>query len=79
MDLVTILGIVGAVIILVFFLLNQFKLMSVDSVWYDAGNLIGSVILFAYAWLIGSVPFLIINGVWALFSLRDVVIDITRR
>lgn len=79
MDPITLLGIVGAIIILALFLLNQFKIVDVDNIWYDLGNVIGGTILVVYALLIDSLPFLLINGVWVLFSLRDVVIDLMRK
>lgn len=68
----TIIGTTGALIILVFFVLNQFRKVDSDSVWYDLANLIGSCLLVAYAYLLSSIPFLILNLVWALVSLRDV-------
>jgi hypothetical protein len=79
MDAVTIAGTIGAVIILVLFLLNQFKLLSVDNVWYDLGNVVGGFILLIYSYLIMSIPFILINAVWTFFSLRDVVYSFKRK
>ncbi len=73
--MVTFIGISGASIILVFFLLNQFHKIDRDSIWYDIGNFIGSGLLVIYAYLISSIPFLILNAVWAIASLRDVFSD----
>jgi hypothetical protein len=73
MDPVTILGVVGAIIILTFFLLNQFHILDADSFVYDLGNVVGSLILLIYSYLILSILFLIINAVWLVFSLYDVV------
>lgn len=79
MDITTIIGVIGAGIILVFFLLNQFNVLTVESVWYDAGNMVGSGFLLVYAYLLGSIPFLILNAVWFLFSFKDVVVYFARR
>jgi len=79
MDITTIIGVIGAGIILVFFLLNQFKVLSVDNVWYDLANAVGSGFLMVYAYLLESLPFLILNLVWFLFSFKDVVVFFARR
>jgi len=68
-----IIGIIGAVIILACFLLNQFHKLNRDSFIYDFGNFVGSAILIYYAYLIWSVPFMILNGVWAAISFKDVI------
>ena len=68
-----IIGIIGAAIILICFLLNQFHKLNRDSFIYDFCNLIGSTILIYYAYLIWSVPFMVLNGVWAVVSLKDVI------
>ena len=70
---ITIIGVLGASIILVAFLLNQFGKWSTESRSYDLANTIGSGILMYYAYLLDSLPFLVLNAVWFLVSLRDVV------
>ncbi len=79
MDIITIIGTLGAAIILIFFLLNQFKVVSIDNIWYDSGNALGSGVLIVYAYLLDSVPFLILNAIWFLFSFRDVIIYFSKR
>lgn len=79
MDITTLIGVIGAGVILVFFLLNQFKVMAAENIWYDAGNTLGSGFLIVYAYLLGSLPFLILNVVWFLFSFKDVVVFFARR
>jgi hypothetical protein len=69
----TIIGIVGAVITLFAFILNQTGKLTVDDVRYDALNTLGSGILLVYAILIGSLPFVVINTVWGGVSLKDVI------
>lgn len=72
----TFVGIMGASLILALFLLNQFNVIKNDNVWYDAGNVLGSGILIWYAFLLGSLPFIILNAVWFLVSFADTVKDI---
>ncbi len=69
----TIIGVLGATIILIFFILEQLHKISNDGFLYDAGNFVGSVLLVIYAYLLSSVPFLILNLVWAVFSLKDLL------
>lgn len=71
--MVTAIGATGAGIILIFFILNEIHKISTDNVWYDLGNFFGSFLLVIYAYLLGSIPFLILNAVWAIFSLKEVV------
>ncbi len=78
-SMVVFIGTSGAFIILVFFLLNQFHKIDRDSIWYDLGNFIGSGLLVVYAYLISSIPFLVLNAVWALVSLRDIFSDAKRK
>ncbi len=73
MDIVSFIGIVGATIILLTFLLNQFGKCSTGSLSYDIANAIGSLILIIYAVCLHSVPFIILNAVWFAVSLRDVI------
>jgi hypothetical protein len=78
MNITLIIGIAGAFILLVFFMLEQANKVSNESLWYDSANFIGSVLLTIYAVLLFSIPFAILNGVWAIFSLKDVFIDLNR-
>lgn len=70
---VELIGILGAAIILVFFILNQSGKLSRDSWQYDLGNVVGSGFLVGYALLIDSWPFVILNAVWLLVSLKDLI------
>ena len=71
-------GFVGMALILFAFLMNQFHKWRDDSLAYDVVNAVGATVLIAYAFVIGSIPFLILNGIWALVSLRDVALDVER-
>jgi len=67
----TLIGILGALLVLVCFVANELNVLDRHSLIYDVGNVLGSVLLIIYAYLIGSWPFLILNAVWAAVALRD--------
>ena len=71
-------GSTGAGLILLAFVLGQLHKWKDTYFIYDFVNLVGSVLLIWYAILLSSWPFLVLNGVWALVSLRDVVTDLRR-
>lgn len=68
-----IIGFTGALLILFGFLLNQVNVLKTSNVFYDFINFLGSFLLLIYALILQSVPFVIVNTVWALFSLKDVL------
>lgn len=75
-DYYTAIGSLGALLILIGFIMNQLHLWKDTYFIYDFINLLGSVLLVIYAILLGSFPFLVLNGVWALVSLRDCMRDL---
>ena len=79
MDITLIIGISGAVIVLVFFLLNQIHKISSDSLLYDGANFVGGLLLVVYAVSVSSLPFIVLNTIWALFSLRDFLKEFKRK
>lgn len=79
MNITEIIGASGAGLILIAFILEQTHRWKDTDLKYDAVNLLGSALLIAYAVLLGSYPFLVLNGVWALLSLRDVIVDLKRK
>lgn len=74
-----IIGVAGATITLVFFILEQLHKISNDNAWFDGGNFVGSALLVVYAYLLWSIPFLILNTIWAVFSLKDLLVDFKRK
>jgi ABC-type amino acid transport system permease subunit len=72
-------GIVGALIILIAFFLNEIHKISEDDFTYDILNIVGAGLLAVYAYMLGSTPFLVLNIVWFLIALRDVILDIRKR
>lgn len=66
-------GIACALLALVAFVSNEYKLLSAESFWYDFLNFLSALGLLYYAYTQHQVPFMITNSVWALVSGIDVV------
>jgi len=73
MDFITIIGVVGAIVILVAFFLNETHRISDDDLIYDCLNLVGTLFLVIYAIELKSLPFLILNSIWFVVALRDII------
>lgn len=73
MDLNTLIGIAGLILILLAFALNLIHKVTSKSKTYLWLNIVGSVFLAYYSWFLGSLPFLILQIVWALFSLAKLL------
>lgn len=69
-------GLVGMSFILSAFVMNQFHKWRDDFLEYDGVNAVGSILLVYYALVIASWPFLLLNLVWFLVSIRDVFLDL---
>lgn len=74
MDIANIIGVIGAGIVLLAFLLIQSGKLLNTSVLYDFLNFVGSLFLLIYAVINNSVPFIFVNLVWSLFSLKDCIL-----
>lgn len=72
-------GFIGAFLILIAFILNQMKKWDQGTFKYDFTNCIGSLLLVVYGILSKSWPFVVLNGVWFLVSLRDSIKDLNNR
>lgn len=72
------LGIAGMVCILYGFLMVQTHRWSEDSTIYDALNFIGAALLVFYALSGRAWPFVVLNAVWALYSLKDIFLDLKK-
>ena len=79
MDTTTLIGVIGAALILIAFSLNQTNIWKNSSFQYDLTNLVGGGVLMYYAFLLDSWPFLILNAVWTLVSLKDVLASLFAR
>jgi hypothetical protein len=73
-----IIGIIGAGLVLLAFILEQLHVWKNDDLAYDIANLAGSALLIIYGVLIHGYPFVVLNGIWAIVSLRDVILDLTK-
>jgi hypothetical protein len=71
MDLITLVGIIGASLVLAGFVGNRLKYMQSDSSSYVVINAVGSLVLVGYSIFIESYPFVALNVVWLLFSVND--------
>ncbi len=74
--MIDMLGITGAALILIAFVLNQQRILDDDDIGYDLCNLAGGTLLIFSAYHLHSLPFLLLNGVWTLVSLKDVLVDL---
>ena len=75
LDSYTIIGFIGALVLMVAVIMNQLGRWQTNDFEYDFINLIGSSILAVYAWQIGSYPLIVLFVVWAIFSAKDVLGD----
>ena len=75
----TIIGILGAGIVLLCFILNQSHVWKDTDLKYDLLNFIGSGLLVVYGLMIHGYPFVVLNSVWAIVSLRDIILDIKKK
>ena len=77
-DTAVILGVAGMITLLIGFVLNLFKFVHADSVLYDLLNVLGCACLAVYAYALGSIPFLILELIWGIFSLYELIIVLKR-
>jgi hypothetical protein len=75
----TLIGSAGVAILLVAFLLNLFKRLRAETVAYAALNAIGAGLACYSSYLIGFVPFVVLEGTWAVVSSVAVVRYLTSR
>ncbi len=66
-------------LILIGFFLIQSHTISQDDFSYDILNFIGSVLLIIYGIAGKAWPFVILNSVWALYSLKDIAQDLLKK
>jgi hypothetical protein len=73
-----IIGIIGALLSLYAFIMLQSNIWKNDDLKYDLSNFIGSALLLVYSLMTKVYPFAVLNTVWAVLSLKDVIIDLRR-
>ena len=74
-----IIGTAGMLILLVAYFLNVTKILSVDTELYHALNIIACIFLLVYAAILKSIPFLILNTIWATVSITQLFHLIDKR
>lgn len=68
MDSATLIGSLGVTLLLVAFLLNVLRVMSAEGYAYTALNFVGAALACYSSWLIAFMPFVVLEGVWALVA-----------
>lgn len=66
-------GFTGVALLLAAFLLSLLKLMRLDGYPYAALNCIGAGLACYSSWLISFMPFVVLEGVWALVAAAAIV------
>ncbi len=69
-------GLSGMSLMLLAFIMNQFHKWHDDDLIYDVVNALGSALLLMYAYLLDSMPFMVLNAVWFFVSFRDIFLDV---
>jgi hypothetical protein len=72
-------GLAGVTMLLVAFFLNLWGKISKDGLTYILMNMIGAGIACLASWLINYIPFVILEGTWALISLAGLIRYLKRR
>lgn len=78
MDIVLVIGASGMSLLLIAFVLNLFKKIMQNSIVYNVFNIIGSALLVYYAYILNSIPFIILEAVWALFAFYKLIITLKK-
>ena len=68
-DQATLIGFVGVALLLAAFLLNSFRLLRSDGNFYMGLNFVGASLACYSSYLIRFMPFVLLEGVWALVAL----------
>ena len=75
----TVIGFAGVALLLVAFVLNMLKLMRPDGRAYTLLNVLGAALACYSSWLIDFMPFVILEGVWALAAAGALLRALTRK
>lgn len=74
----TLIGSAGVTLLLVAFFLNLIKRLAQDSVAYTLLNLVGAALSCYASWLISFIPFVVLEGTWAVVAAVALVRIVTR-
>jgi len=72
-DLTLIIGTIGMLLLLIAFLLNLVKKLTQDSLTYSILNVVGGGLLTYYAYILNSIPFLILETIWTIFAICKLI------
>ncbi len=73
MEYNVIIGFIGVVMMLIGFINIQRGKWEDEDIEYDISNLVGSLFLLWYAYIIKAYPFIVLNLIWSFVSFMDVV------
>ena len=73
MSIPEIIGAIGVFLLLLAYLLNVLKVTGTDGITYLLLNVFGAGLACYSSWLISFIPFIVLEGVWALVSLVSLV------
>lgn len=73
LDLPTILGSLGVGLLLGAFFLNLFGSLRTDRLPYLTANLVGAALACWSSWAIGFLPFVVLEGTWAVVAAVGIV------
>jgi nucleoside recognition membrane protein YjiH len=78
LDLPTLLGSLGVGLLLGAFFLHLFGHLRTDRLPYLTANLVGGALAAWSSWAIGFLPFVILEGTWAVVAAAGIVRRLTR-
>ncbi len=73
MEVHTIIGSLGVTLLLVAYILLQFQLLKTHSLSYAILNFLGAALAMWSSYLIDFMPFVLLEGTWALVSLKMMI------
>ncbi len=73
----TLVGSIGVSLLLLAFFLNLFKLLRVDGYRYITLNMIGGALACLSSWMIDFMPFVVLEGTWAVVAAAALVRKLT--
>ena len=73
LNIPVVIGSIGVFLLLVSFFLNLFKILKQDTKTYTTINILGAGMSCYAAILIGFVPFVVLEGIWAVVALAGLI------
>ena len=79
MDLQDVVGIAGAALIIVAYLLLQLRRIDAENVWYSVANAAGAALILLSLWFDFNLAAVIIEAFWLLISIYGIGATLTRK